>query len=218
MDTTNGTVVAFKRIDPVGGKDYEWLNPCVIDPNNNHLMYLAGGKYLWRNNDLSAIPLSNMWDSISTNWVQWPDSVPITGADITAMAVSTSPANILYYGTSDREVYRITGANTGTPTAVDITSKTGTNAFPAGPWNGADPFVTCIAVDPDSGKNLMVVFSNYGAHNLFYSSSSESLHIAQVTLTALTSPHCVGLPFNISLPEEQFIGLQPAQVYMLPTN
>lgn len=172
MDTTNGTVVAFNRIDPIGGKDYEWLNPCVIDPNNNHLMYLAGGKYLWRNNDLSAIPLSNMWDSISTNWVQWPDSVPITGADITAMAVSTTPANILYYGTSDREVYRITGANTGTPTAVDITSKTGTNAFPAGPWNGADPFVTCIAVDPDSGKDLMVVFSNYGAHNLFYSSDS----------------------------------------------
>lgn len=172
MDTVNGTITAFNRMDPVGASNYEWLSPCLVDPNNNYIMYLGAGKYLWRNNNLSAIPLSNQWDSISTNWVKWADSVPASGVDITAMAVSTKPANIVYYGTSDERVYRVVNANSGTPTPTDITGTVGINQFPGAYTNGAFPFVDCIAVDPDSGGKLMVVFSNYGLHNLFYSSDS----------------------------------------------
>jgi len=172
MDTNNGTVAAFNRIDPIGGKNYEWLAPCVVDPNNNYIMYLGAGKYLWRNNDLSAIPLSNMWDSISTNWVRWADSVPITNADITAIGVSANPANIVYYGTSDRNVYRVDSSNIGTATPTNITGTKGSNAFPIGMPGGANPFVTCIAVDPLNGGHLIVVFSNYGTTNLYYSSDS----------------------------------------------
>jgi hypothetical protein len=130
-------------------------------------MYLGAGKYLWRNSNLAGIPLSNMWDSISTNWTKWTDSVPTAGSDITAMGVSTNPANIVYYGTSEERVYRVTNANTGTPTPVDITSTTTNNLFPPGA-----SFVTCIAVDPNNGGNLIVLFSNYGVRNLFYSSDS----------------------------------------------
>lgn len=164
MDTTNGTVVAFNRIDPVGAKNYEWLAPCVVDPNNNYMMYLGAGKYLWRNNNLSAIPLSNMWDSISTNWAVC-DSIPISGISITAMAVSTTPANRVYYGTSSQKVYRVNGADAGVPAPIDITDYSGSNEFPPG------AFVTCIAVDPNNADNLIVVYSNYGTHNLFYSSN-----------------------------------------------
>ena len=166
MDTTTGAVVAFNRMDPIGAKDYEWLSPCVVDPNNNYLMYLGVGKYLWRNNNLSAIPLTNMWDSISTNWTKWNDSIPTNGADITALAVSSNPANTVYIGTSVRDVYRIDSANTGTPALKKVTQLTGSNQFPL------NAFVDCIAVDPDSANKVIVVYSNYGTHNLFYSSNS----------------------------------------------
>ncbi|HTB30414.1 MAG TPA: T9SS type A sorting domain-containing protein, partial [Bacteroidia bacterium] len=162
MDTVNGTVAAFNRMDPIGGTNYQWLTPSIVDPNNNNIMYLGVGKYLWRNNDLSAIPLTNMWDSISTGWVQWPDSVPVTNAEITAMAVSKYPANVVYYGTSLGNIYRVDGANIGTPTPVKVTS----NLFAVG------TFVDCIAVDPDSANKVIAVFSNYAIHNLFYSSNS----------------------------------------------
>lgn len=171
MDTVTGAVVAFNRMDPIGASNYEWLSPCVVDPNNNNIMYLGAGNYLWRNNNLAGIPLANQWDSISTNWTKWPNSVPNS---ITAIGISTSPANILYYGTGDRNVYRIVNANTGTPTPVNITSTKGASAFPLGLYGNAVPYVTCIAVDPANGANLMVVYSNYGAHNLFYSSDSGS--------------------------------------------
>lgn len=161
----SGQVDSFARIDPIGATGYQFINPYVLDPNNNNnIIYLAAGKYLWRNNDLAGIPFASNWDSISTNWTQFPDSVPVALAEITAVAVSKSPANRVYYGTSARQVFRIDNAHTGTPTPVNITSVSGQNVFPG---NGN---VSCIAVDPTDADKLMVAFSNYGVYSLYYSS------------------------------------------------
>lgn len=156
-----GNVTAFRRIDPIGiaREDYLFINPYTLDPNNNNIMYLAGGKYLWRNDDLSAIPLDNQFDSISTNWVKWNDSVPTANSRITAVAVSKTPANRVYYGTDKKHVYRVDNANTGTPTPLQITS----NSF-----NSAG-YVSCIAVNPLNADELLVVFSNYNIYSLWHS-------------------------------------------------
>jgi hypothetical protein len=104
----------------------------------------------------------NNWDTISTNWVQWPDSVPLSGAEVTAIGVSKNPANRVYYGTNRKRLYRIDNAHIGTPTPVDVTGNTTPNAFPA---NG---FINCIAVDPQDADKVMVVFSNYSVYSVFY--------------------------------------------------
>jgi hypothetical protein len=159
----NGNILDFARIDPIGGKKYFFINPYALDPVNNDIMYLAGGKYLWRNNNLSGIPMVNNWDSISTNWTQWPDSVPTANARISSIGISkTNPANRVYFGTSNKRVYRIDNANSGTPAPLDITPPNGANGFPN---NG---FVNCIAVDPDNADKVVVVFSNYSVYSLFY--------------------------------------------------
>lgn len=157
-----GTVTSFARIDPIGLKDPEFINPYVLDPNNNNIMYLAGGKYLWRNSDLSGIPMVGNWDSISTNWTRFNDSVPGT-AVVTAIAVCKTPANRVYYGTSARKVFRVDNANVGTPTPVDISSTTTGITFPG------SGYVSCIATDPNDGNKLVVVYSNYGVYSIFYS-------------------------------------------------
>jgi hypothetical protein len=128
-------------------------------------MYLAGGKNLWRNDALNTIPMSNNWDSISTGWTKFPDTIPTALAKITALAVSKNPANILYYGTSNQKVYRISNANSGTPSATDITWISG---FPAG------GFVNCMAIDPLDAGNVMVAFSNYNVYSIFYSTNADS--------------------------------------------
>ena len=157
-----GNVTSFARIDPIGGKGYQFINPFVLDPNNNNIMYLAGGKYLWRNDNLSTIPMIGNWDSISTNWVRWDDSVPQANVNITALAVCKTPANRVYYGTDKKRVFRIDNANTGTPIPLDISA----TAFPA------TGFVSCIATDPNNGDHVMVVFSNYSIYSLFYSADA----------------------------------------------
>lgn len=156
-----GNVTAARRIDPIGllSDDYQFINPFVLDPNNQNIMYLAGGKYLWRNDDLSAIPLSNQWDSISTNWVQFLDSVPLANSKITAVHACKTPANRVYYGTDKKKIYRVDNANVGTPTPVDITP----TAFPA------LGFISCITTDPNDGNTIMVAFSNYVVYSIWRS-------------------------------------------------
>lgn len=161
----SGAVDSFARIDPIGASGYQFINPYVIDPNDNNIMYLAAGRALWRNNDLSGIPYAGNWDSISTNWFKFNDSLAISSLKITAIAVSKTPANRVYYGTSARKLYRVDNANVGSPAPVDITSNTGTTAFS----NGS---ISCIAIDPNNADNVMVVFSNYGIYSLFYSSDA----------------------------------------------
>ena len=159
----SGNQTAFRRIDPIGGKGYQWMNPYALDPNNNNIMYLAGGKYLWRNDDLSQIPMNNQYDSISSNWVRWNDSIPTALSEMTTLTVCKTPANRVYYGTDKKRVYRVDNSNTGTPTPVDITSTTSTALFPN------TGYVSHIAVDPHDGNKLMVIFSNYNVYSVFYS-------------------------------------------------
>jgi len=158
----SGHVDSFARIDPIGGNSYLFVNPYTIDPNNNNIMYLAGGRALWRNNNLSGIPYAGNWDSISKNWVVFPDSLSST--QITAVTVSKTPANRVYFGTSAKKVYRIDSANIGTHIKKDITSYVINKSFPGG---GS---VSCIAVDPNNADNVMVVFSNYAVYSIYYSS------------------------------------------------
>jgi hypothetical protein len=160
-----GNIDSFARIDPIGGdSDYVFINPFIIDPNNNNIMYLAGGKHLWRNDDLSGIPYASNWDSITTNWVMFPDTLPSAIMKITSLAVSTIPANRLYYGTDKQYLYRIDNANTGTPSRTNITGNVPPNQFPI------SSCISSIAVDPANADNVMVSFSNYGIYSIFYSS------------------------------------------------
>jgi hypothetical protein len=154
----NGTVTSFSRIEPIGAKNYEFINPFVIDPNTNNQMYLPEGTKMWRNNNLGGIPMNNNWDSISTNWEVMTDSLPFAGS-ITAVAISKSPANILYYGTDAKKVYKVVNANVSPTTAIDITPSLANSAG----------FVSCIAVHPNDANKVMVTYANYAVYSIFYS-------------------------------------------------
>ena len=155
----SGGLDSFARIDPIGGHGYLFVNPYILDPNDNDIMYLAAGRCLWRNSNLSGIPYADNWDTISTNWYKFTDSVPSSNTSITALAVSKIPANRVYYGTNYRQLYRKDNANVGNPAPVNIAP----TIFPAG---GS---VSCIALDPTNADHIMVAFSNYGLYSLFYS-------------------------------------------------
>jgi photosystem II stability/assembly factor-like uncharacterized protein len=155
----NGIVTGYNRIDPIGGTDYMFINPFIIDPVDNNVMYMAEGAKLWRNDSLAQIPLTNQFDSISTGWFKYTDTVALGGVSISALAASVIPSHRLYFGTNKRKVYRIDNANTGDPAFTEITGST----FP----NNA--YVSSIAVDPRDADKVLVVFSNYNIYSAFYS-------------------------------------------------
>jgi hypothetical protein len=179
-------ITAFRRFDPIGASGYQFINPFIIDPNNNNMMYLCAGKYIWRNDDLSLIALTNQYDSISTGWVQFTDSVTLAAEEITAVAISKVPANRLYFGTNLKNVYRVDNANTGNPAKTSITS----TLFPAG------GNVSCIAIDPDDADKVLIVFSNYSIYSLFYTTDGGTTwlkvagNLEQVASGAGNGPSC----------------------------
>ncbi|MBI4548191.1 MAG: T9SS type A sorting domain-containing protein [Ignavibacteriae bacterium] len=154
---TNGT-----RVDPTGATGYLFITPYVLDPNNTDRMYLAAGNVLWRNNDLTAIPLG----SLQTTTVNWDllsrSAVPLDL--ITAIGISKTPANRLSYGTYLGEVYRLDNAQTGDPFPVNIT---GVNFPPFA-------YISCIAVDPTDADKAIAVFTNYGVLSLFSTTDGGS--------------------------------------------
>jgi hypothetical protein len=153
----DGNVLKFNRIDPIGGKDYQFINPFVLDANNENTMYVAGGKRIWRNNKLDKIDLLGKWDSISTGWFAWPDTLVGKTTKISAIAVSSKPANRVYFGANNGKIYRMDNADTDTAKYKEI-KVTGVSG---------DRFVNCITIDPDDADNVIVTYSNYTVYSIF---------------------------------------------------
>ena len=162
--TVNGQVqrTAYRRIDPIGGKNYDFINPFVLDPNNQNTMYLAGGKYLWRNDKLNEIVLDGKNDSISLGWTRGSDSIQIPNINITAIHACKSPKNRVYYGSGQKRVYRVDSANVGLMKPIDITVN---SVLPSGN-------VSCITSNPRNGDQVILSYSNYGIYSLFYSDNA----------------------------------------------
>ncbi|HTP80183.1 MAG TPA: FlgD immunoglobulin-like domain containing protein [Bacteroidota bacterium] len=154
------TSTSYVRIDPTGGSyGSQFIVPYILDPNNSNIMYLDGDKIIWRNNNLSGITVNASQNTTTTNW-DTLGTVRGTGS-VSTLAVSTSPANVLYYGTTTGAVYKMTGANTGSPTPANVTS----GSFPV------NAYVSCIAIDPSDANKAITVFSNYSVVSLFYTTN-----------------------------------------------
>lgn len=193
----DGNLIAATRIDPIGGRDFIWNTPFELDPNNSNRMYLAGGKMIWRNNDLSKIPFKDIqpddpwrkiydandstdveWDSLTTTSLERMEGIA-ENENITSISVSKSPANIVYFGTSRGKVFRIDNANTNDYSVKEIT----------GPMFQTGAYSSCIALDPENAHNLIAVFSNYNVYSMFYSTDAgESWELIEGNLGSTVIP------------------------------
>jgi hypothetical protein len=95
----------------------------------------------------------------NTGWARLNNINLSESVEITALTLSTNPANILFYGTNDGHVYKMESAHTGDPIPIEITG----DDFPL------NAYVACIDIDPLDANNLFTVFSNYGVKSIYYS-------------------------------------------------
>ena len=117
----------------------------LLDPNNSDIMYVAGGRKLWRHTGLSSIPLTGSHDSLFTGWEYLPDTINNSSIKISAIAASVNPPNILWYGTSVRRLYKVIDAHTGSPQSIQMPL----SSFPAG-------YISRIAVHPNNSDTVSV--------------------------------------------------------------
>ncbi|UXP32310.1 flagellar basal body rod modification protein [Reichenbachiella agarivorans] len=155
-------LVSFAEVDPVGGEGYLFVNPFVLDPNNYNRMYMAGGDVIWRNDNLSQIP-AGIQQPTSVNWSEVNSTKQFTLA-ISTLAVSTYPANVLYFGMTSGSVHKTIYANTDSAQTTQLFKQTITNDE----GQSVSGYVSNVAIDPTNADRVIFSYSNYHFPSLFY--------------------------------------------------
>ncbi len=187
--SSSGSFQDYTRVDPTGASGYLFVNPHILDPTDNNVMYMPAGSSLWMNSNVPEIPLRSASPSTaeSTKTQNWTNltAAGVSGATITALAASeANPYHSLYYGTSDGRVYRLDGANAATAATAPTDVWTG-KGFPAG------AFVSGLAVDPTEGNQALIVFSNYGIESVFFTTDGgDTWSDVEGNLAGDTGPSC----------------------------
>ena len=156
-------LVQMARIDPNGldKNKYQFINPFAVDVNNWKRVFIPNGNKLWRNNDVSQIPLHNQIDSnaVLTGWEELAAaSLPDSTDEITAITSSVAQSDVVFFATMRGKLFKMTNASTTNPIVTNIT---GSN-FPAA-------YINCITTHPNDSNKLYCVFSNYAILSAFYS-------------------------------------------------
>lgn len=177
IDRTNldgSNQVAMK---PTGAAHQQFINSLVLDKNNSSILYYAGGTSatttgIWRNNNIANGTNTTGWTYLTGT------EVGSDNAQVSTISVSrTNSANVVYYGTDEGHIRKITNAN-GTP----VISANLNAGLPAG-------YVSCIAIDPTNSEKAIAVFSNYNIQSLWYTTDGgTSWTDIEGNLTGSTGP------------------------------
>jgi len=158
----NGVPVNAQRIDPENGPSALFINPMTMDPVNHDVIYMAGGKTLWRLDSLADIELTgeliqaypnDAWENMSASFISF------SGGNISSMDIPRIDNSIIYYGSSVGRLWKLEDLY-GEPERTELTS----NLFPDDAW------LSSVAVNDLDPQELMVCFSNYNVLSIFHSS------------------------------------------------
>jgi Secretion system C-terminal sorting domain len=160
----NGNRTQMARIDPPGidKNKYDFINPFTPDANNWKKVYITAYDRIWRNDDVSQIPLHPQLDSnrVLTNWNELVKTK--MNDSLSAIFSSKIQNDVLYYGSQNGKLFRLRNASSDSSVPENIS---GTN-FPA------NAYINCIAQHPTDSNKLFVVFTNYGILSIFYSADA----------------------------------------------
>lgn len=142
--STNG----FQSYTSVNDNTGRFINPSDYD-SDNKILYSARG-----NNEL--LRRSNIGGTLSSA------TFSLSGfGQVSAVTVSPNISSNVYIGSSSGKLFKITNANSGSPSVSDI----GSASFP-----GAG-YTSCVAIQKGNENHLLVSFSNYGVNQVWESTN-----------------------------------------------
>ncbi|MBI9063660.1 MAG: T9SS type A sorting domain-containing protein [Marinilabiliaceae bacterium] len=155
----------WSRIYPSEATGKLYVNPYVLNPNDESVIYYAGGSQLWINKNIATLP--NYISYGTTEGWYAPTDLSVPNYTISAIASSKVPGHILYYAAYSSAgkplVYRVENSLN----EPDDLSRQDISVAQAP--TGAYPYA--IAINPFDANEILVIFSNYGVPSIFHSTN-----------------------------------------------
>jgi hypothetical protein len=147
-----GTTYEFQGdISPSADEnEFLFINPFIYDPVNQERLYVGARGKVFYTNDIRTNPGVGEWNEIPIGSGSSTDRV-------SALAASTQPEGVLYFGTRTGKVYKVNDINT----LAQATEITGSN-LPSGA-------ISSIAVDPRNSNKVYLTYANYGLISIWAS-------------------------------------------------
>ena len=128
------------------GTNANFIAPFILDPNDPNRL-LAGGRSLWRSNNVKAATPS--WTAIRAG-----------GSDnISAIAVAKGNSNVVWTAQNDGKVYKTVNGSDTAPTWTTIDDNSAANPLP-------NRYPTRILIDPSDSNVVYVAFGGFSDGNL----------------------------------------------------
>ena len=145
----------FSDISPSDDRDeFLFVAPLHVDRVNQDRVYVGAQGKIYYTNDVRTNPSEGEWDEI--------DGALIQGQFVSAIASSVQPEGILYFGTRNGRIQKISD----TKDIISVSNITRSN-LPQGT-------ISSIAVDPRDGNRVFVTFGNYGVLSVWMSEDGGS--------------------------------------------
>jgi hypothetical protein len=172
----NNTFTACKaapyRIDDACNGEANFIAPFMLDPTNASRMY-AGGKQLWRTNDVKAA----LTNTTGPAWTAVKAASATAFNYISAIAVAPGTENIVYVGHNNGDIYVTINGPDSAPTWTKVDAA----ALP-------NRVVTRIVV-PNGNDNINVAYATFGgfASNNVWRTANRGQTWTQITGTGGTA-------------------------------
>lgn len=199
----------FAYVYPSAAENQLFIHPYHVDPHDENIMYYSGGNHLWRNTSLDNIPNENSSSGASEGWEELTDLSVGSGYVISAIEVSTVPADMVYLGgyASNRQpvIKRIENAPSNTDDVSDVSLPDNSEL------NGA--YIKDIAVNPGNASEVLAVLSNYNIVGLYHTADGgENWTAVEGNLTGNASNPGPSLRSATIIPAES------GTIYLLGTS
>lgn len=155
-------ITTFGRVDPGtlvadSGSPLLFINPYILDPNNENRMFYAGGTQLYFNPNVAKIPGGTQIPT-SLGWEPVLSDTISTGL-VSAIEMSFNSKK-LYFGTTGGQLFGLDSA--GNQLYFDVDS------IPS-PLFPKNAYISNIAIDPEDEDHFLVIFSSYNVPSIFES-------------------------------------------------
>jgi photosystem II stability/assembly factor-like uncharacterized protein len=155
----NGSPVNARRIDPINGPSSLFINPFILDPVNHNTIYMAGGKTIWKLENLSDVEMNGevltpypneAWENISGSFIGF------NGGSITALDMARGDHSSLFYGSTTGRLWKLDNLF-GDVVRTELSSELWPN----------NAYVSSISVNDLNTQEIVVSFSNYSVISIY---------------------------------------------------